>query len=80
MVRLLYQHTSTIGVRAVLTQRFVLERSTKTVTTRQGDVRLKTSVGFGVTRQKAEYDDLARVAKENGLSLAEARKLIEEQI
>ncbi len=80
MVRLLYQHTSTIGVRAVLTQRFVLERSTKTVTTRQGDVRLKTSVGYGVTRQKAEYDDLARVAKENGLSLAEARKLIEEQI
>jgi len=80
MVRLLYKHTSTIGVRAALTQRFVLERKSETVTTPYGDVRLKTSVGYGVTRQKVEYDDLARIAKENDLSLAEARKQIEAQV
>ena len=79
MVRLLYKHTSTIGVRAVLTRRFVLDRKTETVETPLGEVRFKTSTGYGVTRRKAEYDDLARVANENGLSLAEARKQIEKQ-
>jgi len=31
-----------------------------------------------VTRRKAEYEDLARIARENGISLAEARKRTEE--
>ena len=79
MVRLLYQHTSTIGVRETAIKRYVLDRKIEPVDTAYGEVRVKTSAGYGVTRRKIEYDDLARIARENGLSLAEARKLIEGQ-
>ena len=79
MVRLLYKYTSTIGVRETLTRRFILDRKIDTVKTEYGDVRVKTSTGYGVTRSKYEFDDLSRIAKEKGMSLSEVRALIEEK-
>lgn len=43
-----------------------------------GSVRLKTSEGYGVRKKKYEYEDLARIANERGMTLQEARKLIGE--
>ena len=40
-----------------------------------GPVRVKRSAGYGVEREKAEYDDLARIAREHGLTLDEVRRL-----
>ena len=77
MVRLLFRHTSTIGIRETVCRRYVLRRETGTVETPYGPVRVKTSEGYGVRRSKAEYDDLARIASEHGLTLDEARKLAE---
>ena len=37
-----------------------------------GPVRKKISTGYGVTRMKYEHDDLARIAKEQNISLSEA--------
>ena len=79
MLRLLFRHTSTIGVRETLTKRYVLERSVSAVQTRFGEVRVKTSAGCGAEKKKYEYEDLARIARENGLSLSEARALVEEE-
>lgn len=76
-VRLIYKHTSTIGVRGVETRRYVLGRETSSVETELGEVRVKSSSGYGVAREKIEFEDLARIAREKGLSLAEARRLIE---
>ena len=78
MVRLIYKYTSTIGVRQTLTKRFILDRRIETVSTRLGDVRVKKSSGYGAERQKYEFEDLARIAREKGLSLAEVRKMIED--
>ena len=39
-------------------------------------MRVKRSEGFGVSREKPEYEDLCRIARERGLSLEEVRKLI----
>lgn len=75
MVRLMFRHTSTIGIRETVCRRYVLRRETGTVETPYGPVRIKTSAGYGVKRSKAEYDDLARIASENGLTLDEARSL-----
>lgn len=75
MVRLIFRHTSTIGIRETVCRRYVLRRETGTVETPYGPVRVKTSEGYGVRRSKAEYDDLARIATENGLTLEEMRKL-----
>lgn len=71
MVQQLFRHTTTIGIRENVYRRYTLERSVETVQTPYGDIRRKTSTGYGVTRQKYEYEDLARAARENDLSVSE---------
>lgn len=71
------RYTTTIGVRETVCRRYVLERTVETVETPFGPVRRKRSSGYGVTRSKYEYDDLSRVAREQGVSLTEAEKLLE---
>ena len=77
LVRLLFRHTSTIGVREYVTRRYVLNRSIETVRTPYGEVRRKSASGYGVSRAKYEYDDLARIARERNISLDEAKTLLE---
>ena len=74
--QLLFRHTSTIGVRETQAKRYVLDRREETVETEFGTVRRKISTGFGVTKVKTEYDDLARIARENDLSIADVRDKI----
>ena len=77
MVRLIFRHTNTIGIRETRCRRYILRRENGTVETPYGTVRVKTSTGYGTEKRKAEYDDLARIAKEYGLTLDEVRKLTE---
>lgn len=77
MVNLIFKHTTTLGIRETLCRRYVLKRAEKTVSTQYGPVRIKLSEGYGVSRKKAEYDDLARIAKENGISIFEVKDLAE---
>ena len=72
MIGLLFAHTTTIGIREALFERYVLDRKTETIETSMGPVRKKISTGYGVTRMKYEHDDLARIAKEQNISLSEA--------
>ena len=44
-----------------------------------GPVGVKVSSGWGVTRRKPEYDDLARLAREQGLSLEEVASALQEK-
>ena len=76
LVRVIFRNTTTIGVREHRCSRYTLKRSFETVQTPYGDVQKKLSSGYGVTREKYEYEDLARIAREQGLSLAEVRKNI----
>lgn len=71
MVKLLFRHTTTIGIREKAYKRYTLDRSMETVRTPYGEVRSKISTGYGVTRQKYEYEDLARAARENDLSVSQ---------
>lgn len=70
-------HTTTLGVRRQVFDRCALERSVKVVQTPHGPVQIKTATGDGIHRQKAEYDDLARIAKAQNITLAEARRVAE---
>ena len=65
------RHTTTIGVRQTALRRYVLTRRVETVETSLGPMRRKISEGYGVRREKWEYDDLARIAREQGLTLRE---------
>lgn len=69
----IFRHTTTLGIRQSLCSRYVLSRETKTVQTKYGPVRKKIARGYGVTRSKWEYEDLARIAKEQNRSLAEIK-------
>lgn len=71
MAALIFRHTTTIGVRENISQRYTLKRFEETVQTPFGEVRKKISTGYGVTREKYEYEDLARIAKERGISIGE---------
>ena len=71
LVRAMFRYTSTIGIRETSTRRYVLDRQLKTLETEFGPVQLKTSRGYGISRSKYEYEDLARIAREKGLSLEE---------
>ena len=79
MVNTLFKYTTTLGIREVKTERYVLDRRIETLETPLGKVRRKVSSGYGVTRSKYEHDDLEAVANEKNLSLDEVRKLLEDE-
>ncbi len=77
MIRLLFLHTTTLGVRESVCNRYTLKRTMKTETTVYGNVRIKEVSGWGIKRQKAEYEDLARIAREQKMSIAQVRECVE---
>ena len=77
MTEALFRHTTTLGIRESVSRRYVLERSVQALDTPWGPVRRKESSGYGVFRVKYEYEDLARIAREQKISLDQARRLVE---
>ena len=77
MIGLLFKHTTTIGIRETVMHRSILKRETETIHTPCGAVRCKKVSGYGIERQKLEYEDLARIAREQNLSLSDVRMLVE---
>ena len=69
-----FRHTSTLGVRVRGTERFVLSRTEETADTKFGPVRRKLSGSGSFAKEKWEYEDLARIARENGLSIREVKE------
>ena len=80
VTKAMLRHTSTLGVRDHVCNRTTLERKTKTIPSEWGDLHIKESFGQGVRKQKVEYEDAARVAKTEGISLAEATTQILERV
>ncbi len=76
--RLIFRHTTTLGIRQTLCSRYRLERKTEVLSTPFGPVRKKVSTGYGVHREKYEYEDLARIAREQDMSLQQVQKALEE--
>ena len=77
VIRAAFLHTSTLGIREVETKRYILSRRIESLDTPWGPVRAKSSEGYGVRREKFEYEDLARIARAESLSLEETRKRIQ---
>ena len=76
MLSLIFKHTTTLGVREAVFERYTLKRSIENISTPLGDVRVKRSEGFGVEKSKPEYEDIAKIARENNMSFREARVLL----
>ena len=71
MIRLIFKHTTTIGIREQISNRYTLQRKIETVDTSFGAVRKKISTGYGVHREKYEYEDIAEIARKKEVSIAE---------
>ena len=78
VLNLVFKHTSTLGVRYHLCDRAVLERYIYTEDTELGELRIKKASGFGVERQKYEFDDLKKIAEDTGSSIYEVKKRLEQ--
>lgn len=71
MAALIFKYTTTIGIREMLAGRYVLSRCEEEAKTEYGNVRIKRSNGYGVTRVKAEYEDIRRLAIENDIAIGD---------
>lgn len=78
MLRTIFRHTSTLGVRVSVCDRYTLSRRQYAVQTPDGEIRVKESSGWGVLRRKAEFEDLAHIARQTGKSIAEVLDTIPE--
>ena len=76
MIEEIFKNTTTLGIRENIMSRYTLERSVSKIETPYGDVRIKRSSGYGVDREKLEYDDLAALAAKNGVSLRNMRESV----
>ncbi|MFA6948838.1 MAG: nickel pincer cofactor biosynthesis protein LarC, partial [Eubacteriales bacterium] len=77
IARVMFKYTTTLGVRECEFSRYTLDRTLETVETSAGAIRVKHSSGWGVEREKYEYDDIAAAARERDLSLSDIIKMIE---
>ena len=71
MVAAVFKYTTTLGIRENISRRYALKREVVTVDSPFGEIRKKQSSGYGVSREKYEYDDLASIAHGEGVSIEE---------
>jgi uncharacterized protein (DUF111 family) len=71
MEEILFRETGTLGLRRSLVERHKLNREACTVSTPWGPVRGKVALWQGSRVFSPEYEDCARIAREQGLALRE---------
>lgn len=76
MAELIFLHTSTIGIREYIGSRMVMQRSERTVESGFGPVRIKESSGYGVKKEKPEYEDLKEISVRTGIPIRDIKNRI----
>jgi uncharacterized protein (DUF111 family) len=78
--RIMFQRSTAIGFRETRVRRLSLRREETRIAGEFGEARSKTVFyGEQKLRSKIEYDDRARIARERGVSLEEAERIIGKQ-
>ncbi len=77
IIKEIFSNTTTIGIKHYAIQRTTLERTEEVVETEFGKIRKKISKGFGIKREKFEYEDLIKIAENENLSLLEVKNLLD---
>lgn len=76
---IIFRETTTIGIRRVEMERTVLKREIKKVQTVYGEALVKVCIAEGQTRYYPEYESVAKICREKGLSYPEVYEKIAEQ-
>lgn len=77
LAKAIFRYTTTNGIRRQQPDRYTLESRFETVQTPLGPVRKKISSGYGVQHSKFEYEDLARIARQQDLTLEQVRNMLD---
>jgi uncharacterized protein (TIGR00299 family) protein len=81
LISILFEETTTLGVRLQKVDRRKLFREVKTVKTRFGDIKVKIGKTGGVVKSIApEYEDCKKVAIEKGLSLRDVYEDVKKEV
>ena len=70
LLRILFEETTTLGVRRGMVQRVSLPRSLRSIETEYGPLRVKVAVVDGQERGVPEYEDCRQAAEKYRVSLA----------
>lgn len=76
MVQLMLMHTTTLGVRQCICERYALKRQCVEIDTPVGKLRMKLSNGYDTKKIKVEYDDIAAFAAQKNISFSDAERII----
>ena len=71
IARLMLKHTSTLGLRYQTMRRDVLAHTVYTISTPFGDIRIKSAEGYGVYKEKPEYEDVKNASDEHGVPFSQ---------
>ncbi len=80
VIKALFKHSTTIGIREEKMDRYILNRRVETVETPYGPVGCKISSGYGVERRKYEYDDMTKIAKERDMSIQDVTRIVKDSL
>ena len=78
MISLIFKHTTTLGIREIVSRRYTLQRELQSVQTKYGMVGVKTASGYGTQKSKFEYEDVVKIAKKHQLSIQEVLDRLQE--
>lgn len=76
MERIIFEETSTIGIRRVRMERSVMSRATRSVDTPIGRVVVKVSTMGGIEKSHPEYESLAAACRERGIPFREGYDIV----
>ena len=76
IIETIFKHTSTIGIRETVMNRYVLNRKIEEKHTKLGTIQVKKSFGYGCEKEKIEYSTLSELATKNDMSISQVKKLI----
>jgi uncharacterized protein (DUF111 family) len=78
---IVFENTTTIGLREYTVQKNVLRREERTIATALGDVRVKESYFKGKrVNAKPEFEDCKQLAEQHRLSISEVEKEISKHL
>ena len=80
MARHILTETTTNGLRVRRCGKYFLSPGAGQVQTQWGPVRLKLAQGYGVTHVKPEFEDWAKLARENSLSYQTVLQAVQKQL
>lgn len=80
LAKLIFENTSTIGIRKLPVERYTLEREQKRINTALGEIEVKACRIGDEEREYLEYESVSRVAKELKLSWTQAVEMIKSEI